>query len=70
MKYLCLGYLDEAKFSALPEEKQQAVLKECFALCVPFRARGKVVIEEGLINLSHLTSRNATYRPRFPQEAK
>jgi hypothetical protein len=48
MKFLCLGYLDEKKFDAVPETERTAILKECFALCVPFRATGKVVAEEGL----------------------
>ena len=48
MKYLCLGYLDEANFSKLPDAQQTAILKECYAQCVPFRATGKVIEEEGL----------------------
>jgi len=48
MKFLCLGYLDEAIFDAEPTEKKAAILKECFAQCLPFRATGKVVEEEGL----------------------
>jgi hypothetical protein len=60
MKFLCLGYLDEAKFSAVPEGKRSAILNECFAQCVPFRATGKVAIEEGL----HGTSSAKTIRPK------
>ena len=48
MKYLCLGYFDEATFHALPEEKQSAIMEVCYAQCIPFRATGKVVEEEGL----------------------
>jgi hypothetical protein len=48
MKFLCLGYLDEAKFDLLPKEKRAEIMKECFAQCLPFRATGKVVEEEGL----------------------
>jgi hypothetical protein len=52
MKFLCLGYLDEAKFDALQEERKGEILKACFAQCVPFRATGKVVEEEGLCSPS------------------
>lgn len=48
MKFLCLGYLDEAKFGALPESQRAEILKRCFAQCIPFRATGKVIEEEGL----------------------
>ena len=48
MKFLCLGYLNEAAFDKEPAEKRAAILKECFAQCLPFRATGKVVEEEGL----------------------
>ena len=48
MKFLCLGYLDEATFDKLPDEKKAEILKACYAQCLPFRATGKVVEEEGL----------------------
>jgi hypothetical protein len=48
MKYLCLGYLDEAAFDRIPEGEKSEILRACFAQCVPFRATGKVVEEEGL----------------------
>ena len=48
MKFLCLGYLNLDSFDREPEEVKSALLKECFAQCVPFRATGKVVEEEGL----------------------
>lgn len=60
MKFLCLGYLNEADFGALPEGKRSEILKTCFAQCVPFRATGKVVAEEGL----HGTSSAKTIRPK------
>jgi hypothetical protein len=60
MKFLCLGYLDEAKFDEVPEEKRAAILKECFAQCVPFRATGKVAIEEGL----HASGGAKSIRPK------
>jgi hypothetical protein len=48
MQFLCLGYLDVEYFDLAPEEEKEAIMKECFAQCVPFRATGKVVVEEGL----------------------
>jgi hypothetical protein len=60
MKFLCLGYLDEAAFDKVPAEQRAAILKDCFAQCVPFRATGKVVEEEGL----HATSMAKCVRPK------
>jgi hypothetical protein len=48
MKFLCLGYYNPADFYADPEEKRRAVMEVCFAQCIPFRATGKVLEEEGL----------------------
>lgn len=60
MKFLCLGYLNEAEFDAVPESEKAEILKTCFAQCIPFRATGKVVEEEGL----HASSRARTIRPK------
>lgn len=60
MKFLCLGYLDMESFDRVPEETKNEILKACFAQCVPFRATGKVVEEEGLQH----ASRAKTIRPR------
>ncbi len=60
MKFLCLGYLDVAKFDSVPEEVRKEVLTKCFAQCKPFRATGKVVEEEGLEGISSAKS----IRPR------
>jgi hypothetical protein len=46
MKFLCLGYFDVEAFGAVPEADRDAVMKVCYAMCIPFRATGKV-IEEG-----------------------
>src|SRR5437879_3950615 len=48
MKFLCLGYLDMQTFDNAQEAEREQILKACFAQCVPFRATGKVVEEEGL----------------------
>lgn len=60
MKYLCLGYLNMAQFDAEPEAVKADIMKACFAQCVPFRATGKIVEEEGLQH----TSLSKTIRPK------
>jgi hypothetical protein len=60
MKFLCLGYLDMEYFDSQPEDVKSAVLTECFKQCIPFRATGKIVAEEGLEH----TRRARTIRPR------
>jgi hypothetical protein len=60
MKFLCLGYLNVEDFDAVPEAERAAIMKICFAQCVPFRATGKVIEEEGL----QAVSQAKTIRPR------
>jgi hypothetical protein len=48
MKFMCLGYLDMLDFDEAPENEKSDIMKECMAQCVPFRATGKVIVEEGL----------------------
>ena len=48
MKFLCLGYFNAEDFDKLSESDQRAILEPCFAQCIPFRATGKVIEEEGL----------------------
>ncbi len=31
MKYICLGYIDEKRWSTVPESEQQACMDECFS---------------------------------------
>ena len=31
MKYVCLGFIDESKFAAIPPEEAQRMMEECFA---------------------------------------
>ena len=52
MQYLCLGYLDIEAFDRAPEEAKSKVMEACYAQCVPFRATGKVLAEEGLQHTS------------------
>jgi hypothetical protein len=44
MKYLCLGYCDEEKFNALPNEELQALVKKCRAHDAALLATGKVML--------------------------
>jgi hypothetical protein len=44
MKYLCLGYYDEAKFNALPNEELQALVKKCRAYDEALLQTGKVLV--------------------------
>ena len=44
MKYLCLGYYDEEKFNALPNEELQALVKKCRAHDAELLATGKVML--------------------------
>lgn len=43
-------------FDRAPEYVKSDILKACFAQCVPFRATGKVVEEEGLVHISKAKS--------------
>ena len=40
MKYVCLGYLDERKFSTLSQAEQNAMVDACFAYDDELRQRG------------------------------
>ena len=40
------------KFDASPESEKQSILGRCFDQCIPFRASGKVVMEEGVRHYS------------------
>jgi hypothetical protein len=44
MKYLCLGYYDEAKFNALPSDEVQTLVKNC-------RAYDKALLDTGQVSL-------------------
>ena len=60
MKFLCLGYLDMLDFDNAPESEKSDIMKDCMAQVVPFRATGKVLVEEGL---QHFTLAK-TIRPK------
>lgn len=48
MKYICLGYIDSAKFASLPEAEQNAMMDSCFAYDDQLRANGHFKGGEGL----------------------
>ncbi|MBS1720176.1 MAG: hypothetical protein JST35_07000 [Armatimonadetes bacterium] len=56
MTFLCLGYLDIARFDALPDTVKGEVLARCGDLLGPFRATGKVTMEYGLVAPSEARS--------------
>ncbi len=43
MKYVCLGYYDEKKFSAMSESEQKTFIDECFAYDDVLRKNGHYV---------------------------
>lgn len=48
MKYICLGYIEQGKWEALPESEQQALMDECFAYDDVLREGGHFVGGEAL----------------------
>jgi hypothetical protein len=48
MKYVCLGYIEEEKWDAMPEAEQNALIDECCAYDDILRRHGHVVGNEAL----------------------
>jgi len=48
MKYICLGYFDEKKWTAMSESEQNTVMDECFAYDDVLRKNGHFVGGEAL----------------------
>ena len=48
MKFICMGYLDEAAFAAIPESEQLAMMEECFAYDDELRRGGHFLGGEAL----------------------
>jgi hypothetical protein len=48
MKYLCLGYLDEQKIDAMPENERETFMKACSEYDNVLRTKGHFVRLEGL----------------------
>jgi hypothetical protein len=48
MKYVCLGYIDQARFDSLPESERHALIDECFAYDDELRRGGHFAGGEAL----------------------
>lgn len=48
MKYVCLGYYDEARFAAIPPEEAKKMMEECFAYDDELRRGGHFIGGEAL----------------------
>ena len=48
MKYVCLGFIDETEFAALPQEEAQKKLEECFTYDDELRLGGHFLGGEAL----------------------
>jgi hypothetical protein len=48
MKYVCLGYIDETRWNALPEHERNAMVDRCFAYDEELRRRGHFAGGEAL----------------------
>src|SRR6187200_3464965 len=48
MKYVCLGFIDETKFAAMPQEEALRMMDECFAYDDELRKGGHFIGGEAL----------------------
>jgi hypothetical protein len=48
MKYVCLGFIDEAKFAEIPHEEAQRMMEDCFAYDDQLRRGGHFLGGEAL----------------------
>lgn len=48
MKFVCLGYIDEAKFAQIPQQDAQKMMEECFAYDDVLRRGGHFLGGEAL----------------------
>jgi hypothetical protein len=48
MKYVCLGYIDESKFAAIPQADAERMMEECFAYDDELRRGGHFLGGEAL----------------------
>ena len=48
MKFVCLGYIDEAKFAQIPQQDAQKIMEECFAYDDVLRRGGHFLGGEAL----------------------
>lgn len=52
MKYICLGYIDEKQWEAVPEAQREALIDECFAYDDVLRKNGNFAGGECLDSVS------------------
>jgi len=48
VKFLCLGYYDQAAFDQAPKAETRSLMEDCNTRCDRLRETGKVLIERGL----------------------
>jgi hypothetical protein len=48
MKYICMGYLDESRWGAVPEAERRAIMDECIAYDQELQASGAFIGGEAL----------------------
>ena len=56
MKYICLGYIDEKKWEAVPESERNALMDECFAYDDVLRKNGHFLGGEALQSAQNATT--------------
>jgi hypothetical protein len=56
MKYICLGYIDEKKWEAIPESELNALIDECLAYEDVLRINGQLLGGEALQSATSATT--------------
>jgi hypothetical protein len=56
MKYICLGYIDEDWWNAVPEKEREALMDECFAYDEVLRRGGHFAGGEALQSAANATT--------------
>lgn len=56
MKYVCLGYMDDQKWTAMTEKEQQSFIDQCFAYDDELRENGHFISGEALQSSENATT--------------
>lgn len=56
MKYVCMGFIDEAKFAAIPQDQAQKMMEDCFAYDDELRRGGHFIRGEALDSAKNAVS--------------
>jgi hypothetical protein len=56
MKYICLGYMEESKWDAMPESERNKLMDECFTYDDELRKNGHFVGGEALQSAQNATT--------------